>query len=190
MLQKTLTLSLFWQIWDTESAGWADKGQGGGGWAWVAGEWRVLPTSNLAFLMKGCQGFTISQSGFPPTPQPPPHPPFDTRCKVVFVCMCVSKWERNRESLVGDRKPEKEEKRGEDFFWNCPSVALVVLSHFISATAAFFLPSICPVTILTPLSEQEKHSLSHHGWLNTITELFFPPPILLSLSLHSTTLFV
>lgn len=35
-------------------------------------------------------------------------------------------------------------------------------------SSVFFLPSICPATVL-PLSEQEKHSLSHHGWLNTIT---------------------
>lgn len=38
---------------------------------------------------------------------------------------------------------------------------------------------------------QEKHSLSHHGWLNTITRLFFPPPVILhTLSLHSKLLFV
>lgn len=68
---------------------------------------------------------------------------------------------------------ERKEKRGEDCVWNCPSVAVVVFSHFISATAAFFPPICLPGDYSFPLSEQEKHSLFHHGWLNTITDLFF-----------------
>lgn len=40
--------------------------------------------------------------------------------------------------------------------------------------SGFFPPIYLPSDYSSPLSEQEKHSLSHHGWLNTITKLFSP----------------
>lgn len=52
----------------------------------------------------------------------------------------------------------------------------------------FFLPSICPGTIL-PLSQRRKNTHSHCGWLNTITSTLFPQPILLMRSLHSKIIF-
>lgn len=107
-------------------------------------------------------------------------PIFDRHWNLECVCL------RQRERGVrGQKQPllclqeqglaaeERKEKRGEDCVWNCPSVAVVVLSHFISATAAFFPSIYLPSDYSSPLSEQEKHSLSHHGWLNTITNSFF-----------------
>lgn len=117
---------------------------------------RSLQTSNLASLMKGCQGFALFQSGSPPTF---PH---------IFYCVCVREVQRFRNSHYysckkGLAAEEREEKRGEDCVWNCPSVAVVVLSHFISATATLFLPSICPATIL-PLSRSRK-TLALSPWM-------------------------
>ena len=43
-------------------------------------------------------------------------------------------------------REKKEEEEGRDCFWNCPSVAVVCPSHFISATAECFHPSISPHT--------------------------------------------
>lgn len=68
---------------------------------------------------------------------------------------------------------KREEKKGEDCVWNCPSVAVVVLSHFISATTERFPPIYLPSDYSSTLLEQEKHLVSHHGWLNTINNLSF-----------------
>ncbi len=101
----------------------------------------------------------------------------------VCVCVCARACERGR----GQKQPllclqeqelaaeERKEKRLEDCVWNCPSVAVVVLSHFISATAAFFPPSICPATILPPSqSRKNTHSLTMDGSTQSPT-FFFPP---------------
>lgn len=130
--------------------------------------------------MNGWQGFTMSQSGRPPSF---PHI-FDIHRKIFVcvrgcVCVCFREREGYRNPLLclqvqGLAAEEREEKRGEDCVWNCPSVALVVLSHFISATAAFFSPIYLPSDYSSPLSELEKHSHSHHGWLNTIANLSPP----------------
>lgn len=131
--------------------------------------------------MKGCQGYTVSQSGSPPTFL---HT-FDGHWKVVCV-FSVYVHEDETERGRGQKEPllclqqqglaaeKREEKRGEDCVWNCPSVAVVVLSHFISATAARFPPISLLSDYSSTLLEQEKHSLSHHGQCSTITNLFFP----------------
>lgn len=74
----------------------------------------------------------------------------------VSACAGESEWGRGQKQPLlclqeqGLAAEEREEKRGEDCVWNCPSVAVVALSHFISATAALFPPIYLPSDYSSP----------------------------------------
>lgn len=134
-----------------------------------------LQTSHFVSLMKGCWDYIV--------PQRDSLLLFNKSLRNTGrLCM----WADRKNKREGEKKPflclqqprlaaeKREEKSGEDCVWNCSSVAVVVLSHFISATPERFPPIYLPSDYSSSVSEQEKQSVPHHGWLNAISRLFFP----------------